>query len=431
MKQAAVWSVVAAMAMVGATVWAGAAPASLSTIPEYINYQGRLVSPSGIPYSNTTHIVELRLYDQPGTVLWGETYTFKTQDGYFSILMGSGGVKLTGLTNSLWQVKWKASPSTTDNYYLGVKVLTDTNGVALASPAEASPRQQFLSAPFAYRAHQSVYASKAADPFDAQQGLMTPSLSYTGTAVSLNVDLRFNTTGTLYANNVKGFGGGNLYVLSDTAGDLDLVGGNTTYVGARPVRFGSGPILGYSFSSNVVVGIKEPGGILGGAGTLTTLQGHDVNIGAQYSVNLNAGNNLNLWGNGIIAEGNDVTIDATYELNMHASGPATLASDNGVGIQSGQRMTYNSRPLFIYTTVFVNVSPASGGLVSSGNAATGIDTSLYTPIVSGWSGSLSMRAPSSVYVQTDGKVWVLYDSNYSVTVAVRVLGVNKGLIQQL
>ena len=87
-----------AVAVLASCVVAGAAepPASLTMVPAYVNYQARLVAPDGSPYSNATHDIELRLYEDAGggSAVWGEKYSVKTQDGYLSVLLGSGGAPI-------------------------------------------------------------------------------------------------------------------------------------------------------------------------------------------------------------------------------------------------------------------------------------------------------------------------------------------------
>ena len=173
------------MALAGAA-HAGAPPASLVMIPPQINYQGRLVTTANAPYLDTTHTIDLVLYPTAsgGTRIWGERYSVLTRDGYFSVNLGSGGTAIPGVTNPpIWQVLWKADGASPDTFFMALTVRTETNGTVLATPVEATPRQQFLTAPFAYRAHQSVYATRADGLFGAPQGVQTPSLSSTTTDI--------------------------------------------------------------------------------------------------------------------------------------------------------------------------------------------------------------------------------------------------------
>jgi len=121
----------------------------------------------------------------------------------------------------LWKVLWKdrADASSPDNFFMAMTVRTDPYGTNLVFPAEATPRQQFLTAPFAYRAHQSVYASKADALFDAPQGVQTPSLSgpSANNQIAVNADVRLASTNTLYVNKVQGVSPLTLSVLTGGA----------------------------------------------------------------------------------------------------------------------------------------------------------------------------------------------------------------------
>jgi hypothetical protein len=168
------------MTMVSAA-WAANPPASLVMIPPQINYQGRLVTPTNSPYADAVHIIDLSLYPTAsgGSNLWSERYSVQTRDGYLSVNLGSGGTGLLASNPPIWQVLWKdtSDAASPDTFFMALTVRTDQNGNPIGSPVEATPRQQFLTAPFAYRAHQSVYATKADGLFDAPQGVQTPLLT--------------------------------------------------------------------------------------------------------------------------------------------------------------------------------------------------------------------------------------------------------------
>ncbi len=176
------------MAFVSA-IQAASPPASLVMIPPQINYQGRLVTPTNSPYADAVHTIDLTLYPAAsgGTKLWSERYSVQTRDGYFSVNLGSGGTGLLATNLSLYQVLWKdtSDASSPDTYFMALTVRTDQNGNPLSTPTEATPRQQFLTAPFAYRAHQSVYATRADGVFDAPEGVQTPALTTTNNTMSI------------------------------------------------------------------------------------------------------------------------------------------------------------------------------------------------------------------------------------------------------
>jgi hypothetical protein len=230
-------------------------PASLVMIPPQINYQGRLVTPANSAYSDATHTIDLSLYPTAsgGAKLWSERYAVQTRDGYFSVNLGSGGTALLASNLPIWQVLWKTDGASPDTFFMALTVRTDQTGNPVASPAEATPRQQFLSAPFAYRAHQSVYASKADGLFSAAQGVQTPSLSSTTNEISVEAPVRVKESASVYANRVEGHGASPELALLSSGGPLflgvDLSRGfvsdhaSTINIGAQP-RSGFLPITG-------------------------------------------------------------------------------------------------------------------------------------------------------------------------------------------
>jgi hypothetical protein len=71
---------------------------------------------------------------------------------------------------------------------MGITMLTDQSGNPLALPEEATPRQQFVTSPFAIRALQSEYANGAKDEFQAEGGVNTPSLNSDGSTLDIQAD---------------------------------------------------------------------------------------------------------------------------------------------------------------------------------------------------------------------------------------------------
>jgi len=257
------------MALAGAA-HAGAPPASLVMIPPQINYQGRLVTTANAPYLDTTHTIDLVLYPTAsgGTRIWGERYSVLTRDGYFSVNLGSGGTVIPGVTNPpIWQVLWKADGASPDTFFMALTVRTETNGTALATPVEATPRQQFLTSPFAYRAHQSVYATRADGLFAAPQGVQTPSLSSTTNEIGVSVPMRINGTGggTVFANLVQAHGASPGLRLLNSGGPMAL---GVNYLGG--IIFG-----GVSHASEIYIGGWSN---ISGAGSQIFMYGRSVNI---------------------------------------------------------------------------------------------------------------------------------------------------------
>lgn len=242
-------------------------PASLVMIPPQINYQGRLTTPANAAYSDATHTIDLSLYPTAsgGAKIWSERYSVQTRDGYFSVNLGSGGTGLLATNAPLWQVLWKADGASPDNFFMALTVRTDQNGAALVNPAEATPRQQFLTAPFAYRAHQSVYANRADGLFNAPEGVQTSGLSSTTNEISVSAPLRMGANNALYANSVQAHGASPSLRLLATGAPLAL---GINYVG--------GITVGPSHASTIYVGSQAN---LSGSGTELFLDGRTVDIG--------------------------------------------------------------------------------------------------------------------------------------------------------
>src|SRR5690242_18270424 len=120
-------------------------------ISSRLNYQARLMDPSGFPVADGTYSVKFSLYDAPtgGTRLWTASGTLgaptaisvSVQNGLFTVLLGDTG------QNSLDTVNWNQ-----DALYLGVTIAADS---------EMTPRKLLASAPQAFNARQlnGMYAS--------------------------------------------------------------------------------------------------------------------------------------------------------------------------------------------------------------------------------------------------------------------------------
>ncbi|UCG43285.1 MAG: hypothetical protein JSU73_01310 [candidate division WOR-3 bacterium] len=110
------------------------------TIPQMLSYQGKLTDTLGVPVPDTSWSVRFRLYTQVsgGTHYWEETQTVRTEEGLFSVLLGSV----------------RPIPSVPDagELYLGMRVGSD---------AEMTPRLRIVSAAYAYKADSADYAAAA------------------------------------------------------------------------------------------------------------------------------------------------------------------------------------------------------------------------------------------------------------------------------
>lgn len=103
------------------------------SVPPMINYQGKLMQPSGAPVPDNTYSMQFAIYDVPtgGTPLWSETNpSVQVKGGLFATMLGS-------------VVNLPANIFDNPNRFFGVKVGGDP---------EMTPRQQVASSAFAFRA---------------------------------------------------------------------------------------------------------------------------------------------------------------------------------------------------------------------------------------------------------------------------------------
>ena len=109
-----------------------------------INYQGKLMQPSGVPVPDNTYSMTFAIYSQPtgSTALWYEINpSVQVKGGLFSVLLGS----VTNLPANIFD---------NENRWFGVSVGTDP---------EMAPRQQIASVGFAWKAGSADLATTVPD----------------------------------------------------------------------------------------------------------------------------------------------------------------------------------------------------------------------------------------------------------------------------
>ena len=136
--------------------------AALADVPPMINYQGKLLTPTGASVADTACVMQFAIYDAPtgGTLLWTETNNaVQVKKGLFSLLLGG----ISPLGPNIFN---------TPNRFLGVKVGAD---------AEMTPRQQIVSSAFAFKA---ATADMAATAVNALMANTVPDGSITTTKIA-------------------------------------------------------------------------------------------------------------------------------------------------------------------------------------------------------------------------------------------------------
>ena len=106
---------------------------ALADVPPMINYQGKLLQPSGAPVADGTYQMTFSIYNVAtgGTALWTETNpSVQVKGGLFAALLGS-------------VINLPANIFNTTTLFFGGKVGNDP---------EMTPRQQMASSAFAFRA---------------------------------------------------------------------------------------------------------------------------------------------------------------------------------------------------------------------------------------------------------------------------------------
>ena len=106
---------------------------AFAAVPPMINYQGKLMQPSGAPVPDGTYEMTFAIYSVPtgGTALWSEPNpSVQVKGGLFAVLLGS----IVNLPSNLFD---------SGDRFFGVKVGADP---------EMTPRQQIASVAFAQRA---------------------------------------------------------------------------------------------------------------------------------------------------------------------------------------------------------------------------------------------------------------------------------------
>jgi hypothetical protein len=229
-----------------------------SAAPLTLSHQGRLLDVTGAPIQGT-HSVNLALYDGAANNLWSDDFDgVSFQDGYFSVVLGSGAV--------LQQEVFARD--------------TVLLGMALDYGSELPARQQLHSVPFAAKAA-GVQLSNVTVCGAEQEG----TLRWTGSAVEVCDGSGWSSVGTndrLTQQACEDSGG--------TWGTSAVDAGGCDWLFASPASYTWTVPLGVNSIAVVAVGAGGGGGASywagggGGGGALAYRNAIDVVPGQQYTV---------------------------------------------------------------------------------------------------------------------------------------------------
>lgn len=102
----------------------------IADVPTTMTYQGRATDGTGNPVTDGPHDFTFRIYDETSMALWSESHTITTDNGFFSVELGSNGSPLT------------ADLFDHEERWLGITVGTDP---------EITPRTRLNTVPYSFR----------------------------------------------------------------------------------------------------------------------------------------------------------------------------------------------------------------------------------------------------------------------------------------
>lgn len=131
-----------------AVIGLAAAAAGAIGVPAFMNYQGVLANPQGTAFTNQTVSVNFRIYDavRGGTMIWGTRQMVTTDsNGVFNVELGDAGEHVPGATNQVASILEVFTGTNAANRWLEIEVEYNKSSAM-------SPRQPFLTVPYAYQA---------------------------------------------------------------------------------------------------------------------------------------------------------------------------------------------------------------------------------------------------------------------------------------
>ncbi len=268
---------------------------AITGVPTSIAYQGHLQNSDGSPLADEEHELQFTLYaDETATeALWTESHAVTTQDGFFSVMLGSKQAFPAGLFGS------------------GALFL----GISVDGTEESAPRQQLASVPFAIVASQAT----TSNGLDCD-GCITSEQLADGAVTESKLDEGASVASLTSPNGD--------YWIEVTDEGIVFHGNGTTPVG-KTVTFAFNGKWQITANDNMQLGVDP---MLPNA--LLTLSGFNVNVDAQQFINMKSGHQVNVDGqNGVsITTNGSGSFEAGATMSVTADGQLDLAGNGSASL---------------------------------------------------------------------------------------------------
>ena len=341
-----------------------------------INFQGKLVTPTGVNVPNSTPVtVTFSIYQTNsscpggGSAVWSENQTFTPVDGIFQVALGSS----TAFASSI--------DFSQDTLYLGIKVSTETNEMCMGSS-----RIKLAAVPYAFNAEkfagmsgdnsqtnyftvtggQSTPATLKVDGNITVGSIITPTTAGgltvrsngantmtidTGTAAALNIGATSNAITIGTATNSNGLtlnsGTGDITLLSTD--DISINGGGASAV----IDIGTAAV-----SQAITLGNSTGGALrLGQNGGTVQIDGTNFDVGTTGLVTLIGG------------LATDITTQSNNNLTIKPGGTGVLGmstTDGSISLNAGG---VSNGDITLNSTDDITLDGSAGSLVNIGTSA--------------------------------------------------------------
>ncbi|HWD18529.1 MAG TPA: tail fiber domain-containing protein [Verrucomicrobiae bacterium] len=343
----------AALAALGLAAFSVAA----QSVPALLNYQGRLSNPDGSFLATADYAISIRIYDAPsgGALVWGPQVfdgqvalghgpVIPVVQGYFNVMLGPQDISGNAL----------AAAFSASNRFVELTI---------SNHAPIAPRQQFLAAPYAFRAG-------AADSIGGQSAAAVAAAT-----VAVGAATNASISGALVKRDASG---------SISAANL-TVGGAVT-LPSPPVLYGGTNLLLYGDGTSFYAGL--------GAGRTNSASSYNTGVGARALAGgggggQGGGNTALGYGSlGANSNGYQNTAVGIYALFNNGSGYDNTAVGSGsmnYNLSGADNTALGSDTLLYITNAYDNTAVGSYAMAynGAGNENTGMGASVLENLTSG------------------------------------------------